>query len=59
MTKYNTSCTFYLVVEKFTEIFHIHFAFICIDNRSICVKLSIYNICVLNSFYNITQLADT
>ena len=45
---------FYLIIEELTKVSHIHFAFLCINNRCIAVK---YQTCfffnTLNCFDNI------
>ena len=49
----------YLVVKKFTEVFHIHFAFIGINNSCEGIKHSILCLYVLHSTDNIGKLAHT
>ena len=48
----------YLIIEKFAEIFHIHFAFFCINYRCKTVKRDLFGINPLHGPNDITQLSD-
>ena len=49
-------CALYLVVEKFSEIFHIHFALYGINHSSCGIKGCRVGIKRLNCSYNVTEL---
>ena len=56
----NGSCVFNLVIEKFTEVLHIHFALGGIHDRHGTVQLYIQIFCnVANRIHNIGKLADS
>jgi hypothetical protein len=57
----DASCVFDLIIEKLTEVLHIHLALVGIDYGSKAIQNGIASI-LLNALYradNITQLADT
>ena len=60
MTQNDASCIFNLIIEEFSEILHIHFAFIGIHNSSKTVQLCITAIILdpLNGTDDIAQLAN-
>ncbi len=49
----NRACVLYLIIEKFTEILHIHFALSGINNSCKCIENDILICNALNSFNNI------
>ena len=53
----NCAGTFNLVVEKFAEVFHIHFAFVYIHHCCNCVQLNV-SLNIHNSCDNIAQFAN-
>jgi len=52
-------CALYLVIEKLSEVFHIHFAFLCINHRGGAVKKNALYIQVAHSTDNVGKLAHT
>ena len=58
MRKNDTTCIFYLIVEKFAEILHIHLAFRRVYNRTECVEYAAVNICVFYCLDNVAKFAD-
>ena len=54
----DTGRLFYLIVEKFTEIFHIHLAFIHIRNGSAAIKSNSVVRYLFSCADNVTELAD-
>ena len=57
MAENNCTCMFNLVVEKLTEVLHIHFAFLCICNGTIAVKHNIITCNTVNCVDDVTQFA--
>ena len=57
----DTSGVFNLIVEKLAEIFHIHFAFVCIYNGGEAVQTCVAAILLhtLNCTNNVAQLSNT
>ncbi len=55
----NSACVFNLIVEKFAEVLHIHFAFAGIDNRCKRIENNFVTADILHGFNNIGKLADT
>ena len=51
-------CMLDLIVEELTEVLHIHFALICIDDRCIAVEYEIVRMDILDSLDNVGELAD-
>ena len=57
MAEDDTTCVFYLVVEEFTKIFHVHFALVGINNGSKAVELSAFCVSVLYRLDHVGELA--
>ena len=55
MAEYNTACMLDLVIEKFSEILHVHLAFVHINHNGIAVKHSVNGI---NRFYCAYDIAE-
>ena len=51
------TCIFNLIVEKFSEVFHIQSAFSCIDDSGEAVENDFIIRSVLNCGYNVAKLA--
>ena len=47
----------YLVVKKFAKVFHIHFAFACVNNGCEAVELKVFIARTLNGTDNVAELA--
>ena len=50
-------CAFYLIIEEFTEILHIHLAFLCIYDSGCGIESDIVKLKVVNSLDNVGKLA--
>ena len=59
MRKYYRRCILYLVVEKLTEVFHIHFAFTGINNRCERVQNGFFGGYLLYCSYNVGKLTNS
>ena len=59
MRKNDTGCIFKLVVEEFTKILHIHFAFAGIYNSGQRIENSVLEIGIGNCTNDIGKLTDT
>ena len=56
--KHDTACVGNLIVEKLTEVLHIHFALACIHNGGERIELCTLYVQVLHRSDNVGQLAD-
>ena len=59
MAKHDTSGIFYLIVEKLSEILHVHFALFSIDHSCKAVKNCSLCIRTLYRLDNVRELTDT
>ena len=57
MAENYAGCALYLVVEKFPEIFHIHFAFSRVHYRRIRINFTVFEICAFNRLDYVRKLA--
>ena len=57
MTQNDATCIFNLIIKELAEVFHVHFALIGINYGRKSVKDRTLGICILNSFYNVRELA--
>ncbi len=58
MAENNSACAFDLVIEKLTEVLHIHLALLRINNSSCGIENDIGKLKVLNSLDNVGKLAN-
>ena len=59
MREHDCRSMLYLIVEKFSEILHIHFALTCINNGGEAIKHSVFGCCALCRANNVRKLADS
>ena len=61
VTKHYTACVFDLVVEELSEVLHVHFAFLCVNNCGKCVQYCVLILLAdsLDSTYNVAELSDS
>ena len=57
MAEDDTSSVFYLVIEEFTKVLHVHFALLGVNNGGKSAKCSALCICTLNCLYNVGELS--
>ena len=56
VTKHDAPCLFNLIVEEFTEILHIHFAFVDVNNSCKTAKDNVFIENAFSCLYNVGEL---
>ena len=58
VTEEHATCIFYLITEEFTEVLHIHFALVYINDGNRAVDLGILKLCRKHSLSNVRKLTN-
>ena len=59
VAEYDASRIFNLVIEKLTEVLHVHLALVSINDGRKAVKNSTLGVCIFNRFDNVGELTYT
>ena len=56
VAKYYTTCVLNLIIEKLTEVLHIHFALVCVNNSRKSAKYRPVGVCILHRLDDVGKL---